>query len=237
MPAGVRKESTLAMLKAKVLERYEEDQPGGGTEFAEWAQRTAEALKVEEAKVRRIVLEHTNGFLQDVRLQRMTYAQRVAGVLGAGVEDAIATLMAAMQATKVRPITSKSGEILNTFETPDWATRKDAASKLLDIHGAWAPKQIEVHSENVNVTISDEQLLEEFRRLNEQLAEYRKPRRAVAAPKGAGSGGRIEGPSSSEGLLLLDDGMYKDGGRAEREPVQAVSEGVVHQGAGGRTGE
>lgn len=196
-----------------VLDAYERDRPAAGHEFASWVEATAAAVGIQGSRVRRIILDYTDGFLHSVRAQSNTYAQRVAATLGGGIEDAIQTLQEGLRASKKRVFVDKKTGEVQVYETEDWATRANCASKLIDIHGGWAPQRIEVDSRTITATISTEDLLKQ---LDQMKREYRKiaqseSARTLAAPEAVGDDGGVEGADGGGRLLLLADGMHSDG--------------------------
>jgi len=220
------------IITARVIERYNEDAPSGGLAFKEWSKAVAKDLGLPDRDVRAAVAEYTNGYLREVRLQSLTYAQRVAETMGASVMTAMATLDGGMKATKVRFVSVGKGANADVVkkESPDWPARITAATRVLDIHGSWAPKQVEVHSRNENFNYSDAELYAKLQDLTKEIAAALPTIAGTPAQVagGAVSRGGVQVPPGAEGLLLLDDGMHANGGRAERDPVQAVPEGALH---------
>lgn len=221
-------------LQANIIDRYGRDNPRAGVEFETWVETVAEELGVKPSRVRAVILEVSQGYLTGFADYARTYAQRAADVMGASVIEAMNTLRAGMLATKQRPVVIGKGEDarVEIFEVPDWASRLTAATRTLDIHGGWAPKQVEINSRSVNVNLSDAELVSQLQELTGQIAAYTS---SVAGgnqarlAEGANPEQRTEGSPGSPRSLLLVDGVYQDGGRAERDSVQAIPEGTVHK--------
>lgn len=196
-----------------VLMAYERDRPAAGHEYDAWVEEQAKALNLSRGKIRRIILDYTDGYLHDLRLRSATYAQRAADALGASLAEAIQTLQAGLRAKKKRAVYDKSIGGLRMIEVEDWATRAACATKLIDIHGGWAPQRIEVDSRHITATVSTEDLLKQLDQMRKEYAQIARleSARALPAAKTAGDNGRTEGQDGGTELLLLADGMHADG--------------------------
>ena len=238
---ALRKWGEEQAIKRKVVEKYAEDRPTGGTEFDAWIATAAQEFGISKILVRRYVIEYTQGYLDTIQNQTQTYAQRVAEAAGATMLQALETLKKGMLATKKRAVVIGKGEDakIEYYETPDWASRLTAATRTLDVHGSWAPKQLEIHSRNENFNITDAELVKQLQELTSQIATYipASGGRATQVAEGTAVKQRIEGATSPEGLLLLDDGVHEDGGRAGGNgsgPVSSIPEGSLHKKPRGR---
>ena len=223
------------LIQASVIDRYTQDNPKAGPQFSAWVDEVAEELGITGFRVRGYVHEFTQGYLDAIDRYSQTQAQRVAELYGATLSLAMSQLHEGLTATKRRALVIGKGEDARVeyYEVPDWPSRATCIKMAIGVHGAEAPKQLEIHSRNENYNVSDMELALKLEELRGQIAAYL-PRAGGNTSQVAGGGAHqqhIEGQAGAEGLLLLDDGMHQDGGRASGGrggPIQAVPEATLH---------
>jgi hypothetical protein len=220
------------LIKAKVIERYGIDQPSGGHEFDQWCDAVAEELGLGRRDIRRMILDYTQGYLNDVQSHAKSAAQRAADTLGATLVKALETINKGMSANKTRMVVIGKGEDarVEKYEVPDWGARLTASKQAVLVHGAEAPKQVEVNQRVLHAHLSDEEIHRQLQELTAQIAtQLDSPSRGVIEVAASPSiSGGVEGPNVGARLLLLDDRGDRNRRRAKRKAAQAVPKGDVH---------
>jgi hypothetical protein len=216
MTSAVRKDITRA---------YRQRIPRVGPELDTFVDECAEYYKLEPREVRKVVAAAQQAYEVEFSSAFRTSAQNVADVAGGGIADALSTLVECLHAERHRVIVSKSGEPstdengeFRFVKTPDYATRITAARALIDVHGANAPKQLQIESHvhhHDDTPLAD--LLAELDGIRAALVASPELS-VVAAIEGAPSPGDGPGEDAKgrDGRLLLGNAMHADDRRARQ---------------------
>lgn len=183
-----------------------------------WFHEEAERRGCAVTRIRRIVTGHIELQAFEIENESFSRSQKIAVELGATQTRAIQVLNAGMRATRKKSYTvadDKGHEKVEFYEEPDFTERRQAATKVLEIHGAFAPKEV-----NLNVSRDLDHLTDA--ELNHRLAQatiaYHQAEKAAKLPNdannrepvqseaadGCASGG-ADGPLVHRGPLLLAD--------------------------------
>lgn len=231
-------------LEAEIVEEYAKRQPKSDAEYEEWVAEVAFRYEIDAKKVKSTIEGQKLLFLAQNRIHALSYAQQVAEVVGANLEKSVRTLLDALDATKKKPVLDKSGiPVLDLdgkvlyAETEDWPSRINAATKLIMVHGGFAPAELKIDERKTIVHLSDDEVLKRLDTLNDNLARLRANQSIAAGGRGVTARG--DGPAGAERSLLLVDGVYQDQRRAGSGALQTVSSetisSAIARSAGKRT--
>jgi hypothetical protein len=220
------------MVMREVWESYEAARPQSGLPYESWVAGTAARIGIEDYQVREICAKANQTYLEAVATGVRTHAQQLGGLVGACLVKGISTLAQSMNATKKRVVTNKDGEVVDIIETPDNATRLQAAVQTIKMHGGFPAEQIEVNNRSLIVNLSKDELANEYAALRgsiERLASQLGPEAVAGIGAAEGS---AQGKPGTARPLLLDDGMHQNKRRAKQRAVPSVPEqGIPAAGA------
>lgn len=173
-----RRPKLSAADRATVLEMFHGDRQVAGFDFTDWCENVSQQLGVEVATIREEIAKASRLVNAHRRLQAMTLAQQEADMIGACQIEALATLRDSLKAVRHIPVVDKDRmPVLNAagemqyYEIPDNAARVRAACALLDVHGAKAPKKVEISGEVTHTHKSETELLAEFNQIMASLKQ------------------------------------------------------------------
>jgi len=212
--------TTEAVYRQRVLEDYARDQPEP-IQVDEWF--AAEALKLQwpEKNVRKVIANQIDQLEVAAGQRTLSIAQRIANLNGVTQAEALKTLRAGLNATKLI-VKGDPENGYTKFEHPDWPSRLDAVHEALAVHGAYAPTKSEITG---TFTHQLEQLSDT--ELHGKISEFIELVRAHQSNARRSDTG-VDGAESPGGRLLLDDGVHENEGRAEpTRSVQAVPEETI----------
>jgi hypothetical protein len=155
--------------RAVIVKMFEDARQQPGFDFDYWVEAIAANLCCSEQQVRQVVAKSNRTYEAHRRLAAATWAQKEADTIGACQIAALETLRDGLNATKKTLLVNKDRyPILNDkkepqfVETPDWAARIRSSIALLEVHGAKAPRQIEVSGQITHTHKSEAQLIGEL---------------------------------------------------------------------------
>lgn len=206
-----------------IAERYWRENPQIGNRITAWCQAIAEEFGIDDETVIRLVATEREFYALTMRGQQASKVDEIAAVTGATVSKAMSVFAAAMDACTERVVKDTHGKIQCYPEghakagepmvhvAPDWPSRLRAAEATIRTTVGFAATKLEIENHTVVEDFSDVEL-------RKQLADAHKRVIALLDQVGTGAapatGRGAKDPVSAPRTLVLDDGVYKDAGRA-----------------------
>lgn len=138
--------SSATLVRRQIIEDFEAARLPR-LEWPEWFEQQSKLHNLTVTDIKRIVFNHIDQLEAELERSKMTRAQKIAQSLGATTAEAIQVLKNGLRAEKIHfvQLTDEDGKrFVETRKTPDHDIRLKAATKILEIHGGFAPQEIQL---------------------------------------------------------------------------------------------
>ncbi len=142
--------SPLRLIKHQVIEDFKAANLPRPL-YQAWFEEQADRHDVKPTEIKYLVTEYMDQMDFMVQEQMASRSQKIAQSLGASLTAAVKVYVDGLSATKVQMVTSEDSDgnrVSEPFESPDNEIRHKSATKIIEIHGGFAPvetKQIVQH--------------------------------------------------------------------------------------------